>query len=270
MALEQLFKITYTKKHHHAFYLGFFSSLIGLISAMFIFPANVDLMSVAFISILLIPLLTSLIGEEIKIELREKRLSLGLIFKDHKDIFKVYIFAFLGIFVAYSLMSLVFPETVISRLFFAQLNSAGVYGFPITQNPFGKLILNNTLVLLICFVLSLIYGAGSILFLTWNASVWGVVFTFFIVKSYDISGQNPLLDAGKLILPFLPHLITEAIAYISAAIVGGVVSKAVLQKKLLTSNNFRIILDDALVLLSMSFILIIIAAFVEINVYKFM
>ena len=37
---------------------------------------------------------------------------------------------------------------------------------------------NNFRVMIIFLVLSVIFGAGSILFLAWNASVWGVVFAY--------------------------------------------------------------------------------------------
>jgi branched-subunit amino acid transport protein len=67
-------------------------------------------------------------------------------------------------------------------------------------------------------------------------------------------------------MPILPHMITEALAYISAAIVGGVVSKAVLREKLF-SKKFNHIITDALIFLTIGLILVVIAGIIEVNVF---
>ena len=59
---------------------------------------------------------------------------------------------------------------------------------------------------------------------------------------------------------------TEAIAYISAAIAGGVVSKAVIREKLF-SKKFHHIITDALILLGIGFVLVIIAGYLEVEVF---
>ncbi len=264
MVFEQLFKLKWIERKEHAFFLGFIYSLIGLISAKLIFPSSIGLMSVAFTSLLLIPSLNLLLRLEENVEIREKKLSLKLLIRDHKDIFKVYTFMFLGIFLAYNLTSFLFPELTIQKLFAPQLKSAGIYGFAFTDSQLLELLLNNMLVFIVCFILSLVYGAGSLLFLTWNASVWGVAFGFFAKQSISTSGVNPILQFGASFFPFLPHMVTEAVAYISAAIVGGIVSKAVLREKLF-SKKFHHIITDALIFLIIGFILVIIAGLIEVK-----
>ncbi|MBI2646973.1 stage II sporulation protein M [Candidatus Woesearchaeota archaeon] len=266
MVLEQLFKLSWIERKEHAFFLGFIYSLLGLASARFIFPASVGLMSVAFTSILLIPSLNILLRLEENIELREKKLSLKLLIKDHKDIIKVYTFMFLGIFLAYSLTSLLFSELVIKKFFVPQLRSAGIYGFAFTEDPLFNLILNNILVFVVCLLLSLVYGAGSILFLTWNASVWGVTFAFFVKQASAVTGGNLFMKFGSTLLPFLPHMTTEALAYISASIAGGVVSKAVLREKPFT-KKFHHIITDALIFLVIGLTLVIVAGIIEVKIY---
>lgn len=266
MVFEQIFKLQWIERKEHAFFLGFVYSIIGLVSAKLIFPSNVGLMSIAFTSILLIPSLNLLLRMEENVEIRENKLSLKQLFKDHKDIFKVYTFMFLGIFLAYSLTSLLFPELTIQKLFGAQLRSAGISGFAVGQSQLFRLIMNNLLVFIVCFILSLIYGAGAVLFLTWNASVWGIVFSFFVKQSTSIGGINPFIEFWISLFPFLPHMVTEAIAYISAAIVGGVVSKAVLREKLF-SKKFHHIITDALIFLVIGLVLVIIAGFIEVKIY---
>ena len=263
MVFEQIFKLKWIESKEHAFFLGFAYSLIGFISAMLIFPANVGLMSVAFTSILLIPSLAILLKMEENVEIREKKLSLKLLFKDHKDIFKVYIFLFLGVFLAYSIISLLMPEITLKKLFTSQLESAGISGFAANKAALLDIIFNNLIIFIVSFVLSLIYGAGAVLFLTWNASVWAVVFAFFVKQAASVSHGNVASEFITSVIPFLPHMTTEAIAYISAAIAGGVVSKAVLREKLF-SKKFHHIITDALMLLGIGFILVILAGIIEV------
>ncbi|MBI2559178.1 stage II sporulation protein M [Candidatus Woesearchaeota archaeon] len=267
MVFEQLFKLRWIERKEHAFFLGFIYALIGLISARLIFPSNVGLMSVAFTSILLIPSLNLLLRMEENVEIREKKLSLTQLFKDHKDIFKVYLFMFLGVFLSYGLLSLLISESNIQKMFAPQLKSAGISGFAAQFSPLFGIIINNLLVFVVCFALSLIYGAGSILFLTWNASVWGTVFGFFVKQSASLSNSNVFSDFVHSVIPFLPHMTTEALAYISAAIVGGIVSKAVLREKLF-SKKFHHIITDAMIFLVIGFALVITAGIIEIGLYR--
>lgn len=262
MVFEQIFSLKWIERKEHAFVLGFLYTLIGFLSAWLIFPASFGLMSVAFTSILLIPSLAMLLKMEENVEIRENKFSIKLLFKDHKDIFKVYIFMFLGIFFAYSIITLLIPGVSLQKLFLPQLNAAGIVGFATSSEFIIRLLINNLIVFVACFVLSLVYGAGSILFLTWNASVWGVVFAYSVKQAVGIVGGNPIIEFFFGILPFLPHMITEATAYISAAIVGGVVSKAVLREKVF-SKKFHHIITDALILLGVGLVLVLIAGFIE-------
>lgn len=268
MVLEQFFKLRWIERKEHAFFLGFAYSVIGLISARLVFPSNIGLMSVAFTSIMLIPSLNMLLKMEENVEIRKKKLSLSQLFKDHKDIFKVYIFMFLGIFLAYSIVSLIYPNMAIKSLFAPQLKTAGIAGYGMHYSQLSGLILNNLVVFVACFLLSLAYGAGSVLFLTWNASVWGIVFGFFVNNTASYGGADIFVKFGSSLLPFLPHMATEALAYISAAIVGGVVSTAVLREKLF-SKKFHHIITDALIFLVLGLILVALAAYLEVNVFAF-
>lgn len=266
MVLEQLFKLQWIEKKEHSFFLGLIYSMVGLISAKFIFPSNVGLMSVAFTSILLIPSLAVLLRMEENLEIRENKLSLRLLIKDHKEIFKVYLFMFLGVFSAYILTTLILSEATIKELFATQLKSAGIRGLAAFSNSLYGLILNNLIIFVVCFVLSLVYGAGSVLFLTWNASVWGVAFAFFVRQASAVSGIGTISQFVTSILPFLPHMTTEALSYVSAAIVGGVVSKAVLREKLF-SKKFNHIMTDALILLVLGLFLVVLAGLIEAKFY---
>jgi uncharacterized membrane protein SpoIIM required for sporulation len=247
------------------FMLGIIFSLIGIISARLIFPSNISMMSVAFTSLLLIPALARLLQDEENVEIREKKLSLKLLLKDHKDIFEIYFFLFMGVFVVFLLASFFLPTFTVLSVFSSQLNVAGITGFAFNVTFFWSILKNNLIVILACLLLSLVYGAGAVLFITWNATVWGVVFGFVARQATLTTGANPFVAFGMLVLPAIPHLVTEAVAYFSAAIAGGVISKAAMREKL-GSKKFKHILTDALILIGLGIALLVIAAAVEVAV----
>jgi len=264
MVLEQLFAAQWTYKKYHAFILGFVYTLIGIVSARLVFYSSSGIMSVAFTSILLIPSLAELLKIEANQALKSYNFSIRRLWNDHADIFKVYIFLFMGIFVAYSLGTLLIPESDVTSLFNAQLKAAGVHGFAIVDAQLQSIILNNVLIFSVSFVLSLMYGAGAVVFLVWNAAVWGVVFSVFVRKAAIATGVDPVTAFARDLVPFLPHMMTEGAAYIGAAIVGGIVSKAVLREKLFT-KRFNYVVYDALAFLVFGLVLVIIAGIIEVK-----
>jgi uncharacterized membrane protein SpoIIM required for sporulation len=263
MVFEQLFGASWMeRKPFHSFILGVIYSIFGLVTASIIFGASTGLMAVAFTSILLIPSLNQLLQDEENVEIREKKYSIKLLFKDHRDIFEIYIFMFFGIFLVFSITSVILPQHALLRLFPAQLTVAGITGKSFSTDFFIGIILNNSIVLIATLVLSLVYGAGSILFITWNASAWGVIFGYFAHVAANDSGANPFMAFISILVPVLPHMITEATSYFSACIAGGVVSKAVLREKI-GSEKFNHVISDALILAGVGIILVVVAALIE-------
>ncbi|MBT3406824.1 hypothetical protein HN419_06725 [Candidatus Woesearchaeota archaeon] len=267
MVLEQIFKTKWLeKKPRHAFGLGILYSIIGIISAIVIFPKSAAIMSVAFTSILLVSSLNQLLQTEENVEIREKKLNIKQLFKDHKDIFEIYIFLFIGIFLTFATTAIIISFSATESLFSNQLAVAGLTGSAINiSSPFFSILVNNLIVLLVCFVLSLIYGAGSILFITWNASVWGIIFGYISKISALGAGTNPIFAFGQIFLPAIPHFLAESVAYFCAAIIGGVVSKAVIREKLF-SKKFHHIITDALIFGAIAIVLIILAALLEVTI----
>jgi len=252
--------MTWLNKRQNHIVLGFSYALLGIASAVFIFPSNAGLMSIAFISVLLVPYLNYLLRTEESIEIREEKFSLSGIWQDHKNIFRMYLMMFLGIFIAYAAIQFLFPDYTI---FQSQLQSAGFTGAAVGNLSYTDIIVNNLIVLLICFALSLVYGAGSIVFLTWNASIWGAVIGYAASQA-----GSPVIAFTGILAPILPHLITEALAYLSAAIVGGVLSKAIVIEGL-DYEKIKHVMTDALILFSGAVILILVAGLIEIKINYF-
>src|SRR3989338_4354913 len=266
MVLEQLYSAEWIEQRsRYAFIMGFAYSIIGMASALFLFPEDPALVAVAFTSLLIVPSLNKLFSIEENKEAREQTFNLIGLFKDHIDLFNVYFFLFMGILVTFALFAVILPSVATSRLFEQQLAIVGLAGKAYASyDTFLSILSNNFRVLVFCFLASFIYGAGSIFIITWNASVWGAVFGAVAKHSADVSG-NPVIYLFVTLGAVFPHMFTEASSYFLAAISGGVISKATLREKF-GSPEFTRILQDALILFGLSLVVLVIAAYIEVYV----
>ncbi|MBI5392042.1 stage II sporulation protein M [Candidatus Woesearchaeota archaeon] len=278
MVLEQLFKPDWIeKKPRHAFLLGLIYSIVGAISAKLVFGANPGMMTVAFTSILLLPSLNTLLQiEENQAREKHKYGMLKQLWKDHADIVEVYFYMFMGIFLTFCIIAFTFPEDAVLKFFAPMFEVIGISGNATTISGWAtsvagptilSIFINNFTVTIVCLLLSLVYGAGAIVFITWNAVVWGVVIGYFAKQALVSTANAGLFTTFfTTVLPFFPHMVLEALPYFTASIVGGIVSKAALREELF-SPRFNEILEDAAVVMGMSLVILLIAAIVEIKVY---
>lgn len=261
--LENILKPDWLERTpRYAFIIGFIYSIIGIIAAYIVFPKSQGIASIAFLSMLLIPSLTKIFMIEEKQDAESRRFSIKRIFNDHADVLQVYFMLFLGIFLAYALFSIKFTNLLVQGVFDSQLR---IIGMNVGQAPggldFSSLLMNNVKVMTIFLVLSLIFGAGSILFLAWNASVWGVVFGYMATHY-----TNAFDTFFGTFLKVMPHMFLEAGAYFFAIIAGGIMSQGVLREKV-GSSKFNYVLKDGLVFLAVGAILLLLGAIVEVYVY---
>jgi len=250
------------RKPRFAFLIGLVYAIIGIVAAMIIFPKSQGIASIAFLSMLLIPSLNKILAIEEIQDSESKKFSFKKIWRDHNDVIEVYFLLFLGIFVAYALFSIRFPNLLVQGVFDNQLKVIGVNtGQAIGGVDFYSILFNNFRILVIFAILSLVIGAGSIFFLAWNASVWGVVFGFIATSS-----NNAFNSLFGIFLKVMPHMFLEAGAYFFAIIAGGIMSQAVLREKM-GSKKFNYAMKDGLVFLVVSLILLVLGAFVETYIY---
>jgi uncharacterized membrane protein SpoIIM required for sporulation len=211
---------------------------------------------------LLIPSLSKMFVIEEKQDRVSRKFSIKKIFQDHNDILRVYLMLFLGIFLAYALFSIKFPNLLVQGVFDSQLRIIGInFGQAVGGLDFWSIFTNNLKIMVIFFVLSLIFGAGSVLFLAWNASVWGVVFGFIATRY----GNAIDMFVGTF-LKITPHMFLEAGGYFFAIVAGGIMSQAVLREKI-GSGKFDYVMKDGSIFLVVSLLLLALAAFVEVYVY---
>jgi uncharacterized membrane protein SpoIIM required for sporulation len=250
------------KKPRYAFVIGGVYSIIAILAAYWVFPKSQGIASIAFLSLLLVPSLSKILSIEEIQDTQSRKFSIKKIFQDHADVLQVYLMLFLGIFLAYALFSLQFPNLLVQGVFSNQLKIIGVnVGQAVGGFNFGSILMNNMKIFLIFLILSLVFGAGSILFLTWNASVWGVVFGY--MATHYVNAFDSFVS---MFLKVMPHMFLEAGAYFFAIVAGGIMSQAVLRESI-GSKKFNYVMKDGAVFLTVGLLLLLLGAFVEVYIY---
>ena len=266
MVLEHLFPESWLeRKAYYGFLLGVGYSMVGIMIASVLFPADPALVAVAFTSLLLLPELYKLFSIEERMENREKRFSLKELWRDNRGFVKAYISIAFGIFLVYALASIFLPSFQVNELFREQLEmrGAGATGGAVFSAPlFVQLLINNWWVLLACFMIALMTGDGAIFLITWNARVWGTIFGVTARNAAIYSNASPLLYLGLVLVIVLPHAFLELLSYILAAISGGVISKDVLLEKF-ESKRFNKVFVYNFWLFIVALLVLVVGALVE-------
>lgn len=266
MVFETLFNMKELAKNPiKLFIFTVLLSFVGIVTAYFLFPNSLGITSVAFVSLLLLPSLNSIFICESKTEFKEKKISfLGVITK-HLPIFKTFLILTFGIFFSFLVLSILHTPEMTHVLFAEQLSpiSSGMAIAP--DFDFNAIAQNNLRVLYITFAISLIYGAGVIIMLAWNASVWGVIIGTTLRKGFSTAGTNLVPYLASNLLQIFPHLFLETLGYLGAAVSGGLLAMCVLYQRI-RSKRFLYTLTDVFLIFVVSIVLIFISAFIEINI----
>ncbi len=196
------------------------------------------------------------------------------IWRVHKDALYGFMWLFLGFIIAFSVWHVVLQD---ANLFNAQIktycmiNSPGdiedcfiryspqdtvTYTGAATQGKrFLSIIENNVYVMIFTLIFSLIFGAGAIFVLAWNASVISAAINIF--TKYQIT-KIPLGVARYMI-----HGFPEIVAYFITALAGGMFGVGILKNGIRDPKFIRI-LENVVILLFTSIVILIIAALIEV------
>ena len=196
------------------------------------------------------------------------------VWKAHSDAIYAFMWLFLGFVVAFSLWYIVLQD---SNLFNAQIetycmiNSPGniedcvaKYSFEqktisvgaVTKEMrFFSIIENNVYVMIFTLVFSLIFGAGAIFILAWNASIIAAAIGIF--TRYQIS-KIPL---G--IMRYMIHGFPEIAAYFITALAGGIFGVGVIRNGVRNKKFLRIV-ENVVILLFIAIVILILAAVIEV------
>jgi len=205
----------------------------------------------------------------------EERGTIALL-NEHKKAIAVFMWLFLGMVVAFAAMYTILGT---STLFKAQVETyclinrptsfhncvdryieedIGVQTTTFVSSTTERLFLiftNNIYVLIFTLIFSLIFGAGVIFILAWNASVIAAAITIFT-------------DSSLVALPlglarFMIHGLPEIASYFIVALAGGMVSISVIKHEIGT-EKFWEVLQDSLNLILIAVVVLLLAALIEV------
>ena len=246
----------------HVFLIAILYSVVAVVFARSMFPAQSSMLAVMLITIIFVPFFQKLFDiEEMKEDLAaEKRLA-GNLFQRHKQIIFVFSAFFLGVTLSMSFLYIFLPADEVFHLQSETLRA--ISGGATYGGDFMLYFANNTQVMILIFVLSTVMGAGAIFILTWNASVIAV-YLGLIGQSmtHQFGTAAYLLGVPVGLGAIALHGIPEIAAYFIAGIAGGILSVGLIREKFM-SNEFKLIFKDSVVFLLFAEFLIIGAAFIE-------
>ncbi|MFA7707800.1 MAG: stage II sporulation protein M [Candidatus Pacearchaeota archaeon] len=280
--LEMLISPARAERHPwEMFFIGAFYATISLFLVKWIFSPDPVLSKYSGILIVTFCVMFSIsfIYYTFKFE-EEKDLQVTgfrRLLVEHNNAILTFMFLFLGFVIAFSFWYIVFPTG--NQYFTAQIETycminkpadfnecVSSYGvaqiskttaFLTSKEKIVNIFANNIYVLIFTLVFSLIFGAGAIFILAWNASV--------ISSAIGISASGNLLHLPLALMKYMIHGIPEIAAYFIGALAGGIISVAVIKHDVHT-EKFWVILQDSLNLVIISVVVLFIASLIEVFV----
>lgn len=261
------------------FFVGIIYASLSLLLVNWFFSGDVVLSQysgmivVTFAVMFSLPFMYYIIKKE-EVE-DEKVVGFLSVWKIHKDAVFALMWLFMGFIIAFSFWQIVLGDP---NLFNAQIetycriNSPGnipgcieKYNFakttPLTTSAITKeirflsIIENNVYVMIFTLLLSLIFGAGAIFVLTWNASVISTAITIFT--------QNTIKEIPLGVLRYMIHGFPEIAAYFITALAGGIFGVGILRNGI-RGKRFIHVLENTVILLFIALIILLIAAIIEV------
>ena len=212
----------------------------------------------------------------IRQEERQDEETEGLLgmWKVHRDAIFAFVWLFFGFIVAFSFWYIVLQNSVLFNAqieTYCMINSPGGiedcvtrYDFPqqisstgaaTSKIRFLSIIQNNIYVMIFTLIFSLIFGAGAIFILAWNASVISAAIGIF--TKYQVS-NIPLGIARYMI-----HGFPEITAYFITALAGGIFGIGVVRNGF-RSPKFLKVIENVVILLFVAIIILVLAAVIEV------
>jgi uncharacterized membrane protein SpoIIM required for sporulation len=243
-----------------------FASIAVVVVQFLNFGQSSDVLLLVFTIIPSIPFLLNLVkyGER---EAREAKRFLGsTTLARHAPAIITLAAFFFGLTLAFTAWYVALPSEASKALFAIQTAElenvkavssqlAGAFLNARFLNAFELIFLHNLQVLLLAVGFSLLYGAGAVFILTWNASIIGV-----FLGSIAKAGGSAM--AGASALGIFPHGLFELLAYSTGALAGGILSHAMVTRKINKLEFFHVVYDAAK-LTGWAILFLAVAAFIE-------
>ncbi len=266
------------RKPWELFFVGVVYASLSILLVNWIFLQDAVLARYSGILVVTFTVMFSIPFIYYTIKLEEKKITetagtLALL-KEHKKAIYAFLWLFIGFVIALSFWYMMLSST---QSFYAQIETyclinrpsnfnecVGQYnikevststGFLSNTERLFLIFTNNIYVLIFTLVFSLIFGAGAIFVLAWNASV--------IAAAIGIFTKSELSALPIALVRYFIHGIPEIASYFIVALAGGLVSIAVIRHETGT-EKFWDVLQDALNLIILAIIILFLAALVEV------
>lgn len=197
------------------------------------------------------------------------------IWQTHKDAIYAFMWLFLGFVVAFSFWNIVLQDANLLNFqiqTYCQINSPGDVSGCVEQYSSGKITLtgssiggmrflsiieNNVYVVIFTLVFSLIFGAGALFILVWNASV--------ISAAVGIFARYNLAEIPAGIARYAIHGLPEIAAYFITALAGGMFGVGLIRNGI-KDKRFLKVLENVITLIFLALVILIIAALIEVYI----
>lgn len=241
--------------------IAIFYSSISILVGSWIFPEYASLIAIFFTVMSTFYLTQKAIKFEEEKE--ENFIQEKTLLKEHSKALKLFTFIFIGMVISFAFWTYILPQETTSSMFSIQEKVLDqIKGEKISGNFFSseniKIIFSNNLkVLLISFIISLIYGAGSLFVITWNASMMG-----FVIGS--LARINGLISFPPLFTKYFLHGIPEMFSYLIAILAGGILYNSFFKGDLTDKMKTKTIITDVITLLFLAIIIMVFSALIEV------
>ena len=258
------------KKPFHLFFTGIIFATIAVFLSQSLFPHSPSMPMIMFLTLPSIYVFTNVLKKKGLQEGKVK--SLKELFDVNSDIIEMYIILFLGMTFGLAFWFSVLPQNTVDVLFSEQLYNLRLInptlGAYHAESVFNIIAVNNIKLVVLCAVLSFIFGAGALFILPWNASLIAAAIGT-IIKGIQLKGASlpvSLLTGFPIAASYyMLHLIPEIVAYFMAAMGGAMISSAMIRYKPFSDLSKKVMLIS-FGLIGIAVGLILLGALIEIHI----
>ncbi len=260
------------------FFIGVLYASLSLLLTHFLFGSDPTLSKFSGLLVVLFCVMFSLpyIYFEIRQEEKEDEEIEGFfeVWKMHKDAIYSFMFLFFGFIIAFSFWYMILhnPNLLNAQIeTYCNINSPGqvencvsdysftakvISGSTLDKRArFMSIIGNNFGVMIFTLLFSLIFGAGAIFVLAWNASV--------ISAAIGIFTQHQVSEIPLGILRYMIHGFPEIASYFITALAGGIFGVDILRNGFGNQKSLRV-LANVVIMLFIALVILVIAGLIEV------
>jgi len=191
----------------------------------------------------------------------------------HLPVIIVLSMLFIGLIAGFVFWYFALPADKTAEIFSVQLNELKTIGvtsgkaiFNVNDGrfleTFEMLFFHNFGVLLIILLFSLLYSSGAVFVFVWNASIIGTFIASYAKAAESGTFISLIGGIGASALGLFPHGSFELLAYLIAALAGGILSSAI-TREVHKSSTFMLVIHDSIKLTAIAVICLAIGAFIE-------